>query len=510
MKKRRPPVLRASILIVVWLGVLSAQTPDAVPAPSAQIDKPDPQIDKEVKRITAVYALVATHEADPVSADQAIYQGAIPGLLRKLDPHSVFFDPGQFEQLKQMERSTSKGFGTIVSLMPGRVIVLQTLPGTPSARSGMAPGDEILAVNNIRLDRLDLDQLTQFLGQAKQKPAQLYVRRPGAPGLLNLTLIPEEMQSKSVDRAFLLKPGIGYVRVVSWESQTGQQLRYAVEQLGGDKLKGLVIDLRNNPGGIVGAALEACAMFLAPGQTILSVRGRKTAPQEEKAPLGTKPYHFPLAVLVNEKSASASEIVAGALQDHDRATIVGDTSFGKGLVESVFPLSEKTGMALTTALYYTPSGRSIQKPFHGGDFELASTASHPNAQSEFKTDKGRTVRGGGGITPDIVADPAPMTRVSIALEASGSFVSFATEYTHNHKVEQNFEVTPEVLDQFQAYAADRRIQPGVAEWSENREFIENHLKAEILNQALGVEQGDKVEISYDPVVRKALEAVVGQ
>jgi carboxyl-terminal processing protease len=472
--------------------------------------QPDDQLAGEVKRITDIYALVDTYEADPVSPDQAIYQGAIPGLLRKLDPHSVFFDPGQFEQMKQMERSTSKGFGTIVSLMPGRVIVLQALPGTPSSRSGMAPGDEILAVNNIRLDRLDLDQLTQFLGEARQKPAQLYVRRPGVSGLLNLTLIPEEMQSKSVDRAFALRPGIGYVRVVSWEALTGQQLHYAIEQLGGHKLHGLVIDLRNNPGGIVGAAMEACAMFLSPGQTILSVRGRKTKPEEEKVPNGFTPYQFPVAVLVNGKSASASEIVAGALQDHDRATIVGETSFGKGLVETVFPLSQKTGMALTVALYYTPSGRSIQKPFRESGFALGTTAAHPNEQLEFKTDKGRTVRGGGGITPDIIAEPTLPTRVSVALEASGSFVSFATEYCRNNKVDANFQVTPELLDQFQAYAAERRIQPGIAEWSSNREFIENHLKAEILNQALGVEAGDEVELRFDPVVRKALEAVVGK
>ena len=213
---------------------------------------------------------------------------------------------------------------------------------------------------------------------------------------------------------------------------------------------------------------------------------------------------------MNEKSASASEIVAGALQDHDRATILGETSFGKGLVESVFPLSEKTGMALTTALYYTPSGRSIQKPFQGGDFELSSTAAHPNQQSEFKTDKGRSVRVGGGIIPDIFAEPAAQTRVSVALQASGSFVSFATDFCRNNKVDASFEVTPEVLDQFQAYAAEHRIQPSIGEWAANRAFIEIHLKAEILNQALGVEQGDQVELSHDQVVRRALEVVVGQ
>ncbi len=189
--------------------------------------------DRELKRLVDVYALVEEHAADPVSADVAFYQGAIPGLLRRLDPHSVFFDPGQFEQLSQMERSTSKGFGSIVSVLPGRVIVLQVLPGTPSARSGIAPGDEMLAVNNIRLDRLDPEQIVQLLTESKQRPAQLYVRRSGSARLLSFTLTPEEMQSRSVDRAFLWEPGIAYIHVVSFEANTGLQLRETIEKLGG-------------------------------------------------------------------------------------------------------------------------------------------------------------------------------------------------------------------------------------------------------------------------------------
>jgi carboxyl-terminal processing protease len=491
---RRKPLVSAAKFALLCLLVAPAFAQDA-------------DLDRELKRITDVYALVEERAADPVSPDQAFYQGAIPGLLRRLDPHSVFFDPGQFEQLQQMERSTSKGFGSIVSVLPGRVIVLQTLPGTPSARSGISPGDEILAVNNIRLDRLSMDQLIQLLTESRQRPAQLYVRREGSSRLLSFTLTPEEMQSKSVDRAFLLEPGIGYVRVESFEPATGSQLHEAIEQLGGEKLKGLVLDLRNNPGGVVNAALETCAMFLDPGQKILTVRGRKVPEQDQKVPASAHPYKFKLAVLLNEKTASASEIVAGALQDHDRATILGVPSFGKGLVQSVFPLSEKTGVALTTALYYTPSGRSIQKPLHGGDFELSNTASHPNEQSEFKTDKGRTVRGGGGITPDIIAEPQAHTQLTAVLEQSGIFLSFATEYMRNHKVDESFEVTPEVLDQFEQYAAERRIRPGVADWATNRDFVTHRVKAEIFNQALGVEKGDAVDIRYQPEVQQALEVL---
>src|SRR6266852_7311443 len=274
-------------------------------------------LDSQVKRLVDVYSLVEQNAADPVSSEQAFYQGVIPGMLRRLDPHSVFFDPQQFEQLKQLETSTRKGFGSVVSVLPGRVIVLQTTPGTPSAKSGMSPGDEILAINNIRLDRLDMEQLVGLLQQSKQQPARLAVRRPGNARMLDFTLTPEEMQQSSVERSFLLKPGIGYLRVASFDEKTGAPIKSAIESLGGRKLKGLVLDLRNNPGGLLTSAMETASLFLKPGSTILTVRGRAVPQKEEKVPEDAQPYDFPVAALINAKSASASEIVAGALQDHD-------------------------------------------------------------------------------------------------------------------------------------------------------------------------------------------------
>ena len=221
---------------------------------------------KDVKRLVDAYSILETYSADPVDPEKVFNQGALPGLLRRLDPHSVFFDPGQFEQVKQMQESTTKGFGTVVSILPGRVIVLQATPGTPSGRSGIAPGDEILAVNNIRLDRLDLDQLVELLGQSRQRPAKLDVRRPGNVRLMQFTLVPEEMQAPSVDRAFLVKPGYGYVRVTSFEEKTAVQIKEAIEKLGGRDLKGLILDLRKNPGGLVTAALGHSLSF-PPTQT---------------------------------------------------------------------------------------------------------------------------------------------------------------------------------------------------------------------------------------------------
>jgi carboxyl-terminal processing protease len=490
---------RAAILLAIFATALCAPLPAA--------DSLDP-LPTEVKRFIDAYSILESMAADPVNSEQAFYQGAIPGMLRKLDPHSVFFDPGQFEQLKQMQSSTRKGFGSVVSLLPGRVIVLQATPGTPSAKSGIEPGDEILAINNIRLDRLSLDQLIELLTESRQQPARLDVRRGGNVRIMQFTLVPEEMQSPSVDRQFMLRAGVGYLRVASFDEKTGQEIRQAIEKLGGHQLKGLVMDLRNNPGGVVTAAVETSSLFLKPGQNIVTLRGRHVPEKTEKVPEHATPYEFPVAILVNSKTASASEIVSGALQDHDRAVILGEPSFGKGLVQSVFPLTENTGVALTTALYYTPSGRSIQKPLSQGEFALGETTAHPNTRTDFLSDKGRPLPGGGGIVPDITVEAQTYSRLRTVLEASGAFPTFATEYIRANKVDAKFDVTPKILDQFQAWLAQRNIQPGISEWSRETDDIRARLKTEIFNQALGVEKGDEIDAQRDVVIQRGLEAVL--
>ena len=462
---------------------------------------PPTDLEESLKRFVDVLVIAQRQAADPVSSEQAVYQGAIPGMLRRLDPHSVFFDPGQFEQLKAMEHSEQKGFGSVLSILPGRVIVLQTLPGTPSAKSGLSPGDEILAVNNVALNRLMPDQLIEFLGAARQQTVHLDVMRPGNVRLLQFTLNPELVDAPSVDRTFLLQPGIGFIRISSFDPQTGKQLKKAIEALGGGKLNGLVLDLRNNPGGVVQAAFESAALFLKPGQKILSVKGRTAKGEEVDVPKTATPYSFPLAVLLNAKTASASEILSGALQDHDRAVIIGEPSYGKGLVQNVMPLSGNTAVALTIAFYYTPSGRSIQKPLRSGQLEFEVSKEH------YRTDSGRAVTGGGGIQPDVIVPPEPQTQLRIALDASGILTNFATEYTHRSKVTEGFHVTPEILDDFQVFASEHGIQPAVAEWIRERDWVQSRVEQEILNQGVGIEKGDEVEAKRDPWVRRAVEEI---
>lgn len=461
------------------------------------------ELEASVRKIFDVLQVVVEHGAEGAPAERVFYEGIIPGMLRRLDPHSAFLDPEQFAQLKRMQRSESKGFGSVVSILPGRVIVLQTLPGTPMQRSGISAGDEIVAINNIALAPLTPEQLVQVLSEARQGQALLYVRKPGNARPLQFTLTPQEMQSPSVERAFPLEPGIGYLRVASFDESTARDMKAAIERLGGAGLKGLVIDLRNNPGGAVSSALDAAALFLQSGQLILSAKGRRVD-AEEKVPASSTPYRFPLSIIVSSKTASAAEILSGALQDHDRAVIVGEPTFGKGLVQNVLPLSEGTALALTTAFYYTPSGRSIQKPLEGMQLEQ-STA---RAAKVFRTDSGREVRGGGGIEPDHSVEPPAPRRLEQFLEASGAYPVFAAEFLRTKPViAPGFEPPADMLDKFRAYLSQNRVQPSVAEWFASADWIRFRLRQEIVNQALGVEKGDEIEAEREPYIQAALAAI---
>ncbi len=469
---------------------------------------PAKDLASQLKKFIDVLSTVQAQAAEAPPIDKLVYQGAIPSMLRGLDPHTQFFDPSQFEQLKQMEDSEQKGFGSIVSVLPGQVIFLQTLPGTPSNRAGIQPGDELVAINNISIRSLEPEQIIQLLTEARQQKVAIYINRQGEGRILQFILTPELVDSPSVDRAFLLRPGFGYIRIASWDLQTTQQLQSAIQALGPDSLKGLILDLRNNPGGLVKASLDASAMFLQPGQRILTAKGRSSDVETADVPKNARPYRFKLAVLINEKTASASEILSGALQDHDRAVIVGVPSYGKGLVQSVMPLSDGAGLAITTAFYYTPSGRSIQRPLR--ESALSDTfSSKPSAERPvFKTDNGRRVLGGGGIEPDIHVSPAVLTRLETVLDASGAVTTFATQYLAKHApLPSTFEVTPETLDDFKVFLSLRQIQPNVAEWSQERTWITLRLKEEIVTQARGVAAGDEIHAREDPQVQAALRAI---
>ena len=364
-------------------------------------------------------------------------------------------------------------------------------------------------MNNISIQQLEPQQIIELLTEARQQKITAYIRRQGYQRMFAFTLTPELVDAPSVERAFLLKPGVGYIRVSSWDLKTAKELSDAIAKLDQPtKLQELVLDLRNNPGGIVKASLDAASMFLDPGQRILTAKGRTSEVDSADVPPNAKPYHFKLAVLVNEKTASASEILSGALQDHDRALIVGVPSYGKGLVQSVMSLAENTGLAITTAFYYTPSGRSIQRPLRNSALTETFSAKSASQLPTYKTDKGRTVMGGGGIQPDIIIYPEVLNRLEMVLDASGAFPSYATQYLSQHTpLPSNFQVTPDVLDDFKVFVAGRNIQPSVAEWSADRNWISSRLNEDIVTQGRGVDKGDEIQMRRDVQVQAALKAM---
>lgn len=459
--------------------------------PIAVLAQDDPSgLREHVKRFVDVFSLIEQNSAEPLQHAPAFESGVLPAMLRKLDPHSVFFNKDQFEQLREMETSTRKGFGSIVSVLPGRVIVLQTMPASPSERAGLQPGDEIIAINGVALSRFDMEQMVEYLTYTRQKDALLSVRRQNFPRPLEFVLSPATLNAPTVERTFLVAPGVAYIRVASFEEKTGRDLRNAIDKIGGSKLKGLVLDLRNNPGGVFSSALETASLFLPPGTRITSVRGRSKKEENIEVPAATEPYTFPLTVLINEKSASGSEVVASALQDHKRATIIGLPSYGKGLVQSVFPIIGGNGLALTTAYYYTPKGRSIQRRYEG-------------AQIDPKLNESKA-----GVQPDIEQTPERTTRLRAFLDGNGMITAFANEWVRaNPKPQPGFVMPRQVLDLYQRWLSEHNVQPSLAEWSVDRDWVQNRLEQEIVNLSLGVEAGDEIEARRDPQVQRAVSEI---
>src|SRR5690242_15266668 len=399
---------RSSILIIAFLalcgvlGMLFAQKTTVVPHDS------DSDVRDSLKQFTEVYNIVEQNYAEPVNPDKAIYNGAIPGMLHVLDPHSNFFDPKSYSLLREEQRGKYYGVGMTVGPRNNKVIVIAPFVGTPAYRAGIHPGDVIIAVDGKPTDNMSTAEVADMLKGPKGTTVRITVLREGSDKPLEFSIVRDEIPRYSVDLHFLIRPGIGYMHVSGFQETTDHEVREALDEMG--DVKGLILDLRQNPGGLLSEGVGVADQFLQKGQVIVSHHGRSSPEKVYRATHGNSGKDYPIVVLVNRGTASAAEIVAGAIQDHDRGLIAGETTFGKGLVQTVYPLGENTGLALTTAKYYTPSGRLIQRDYTGVslyDYYYNPETGDNNGNREVKlTDSGRTVYGGGGITPDVkVATP---------------------------------------------------------------------------------------------------------
>jgi carboxyl-terminal processing protease len=332
--------------------------------------------------------------------------------------------------------------------------------------------------------------------------------REGQAKPLVFDLVRDEIPHPSVDLAYEIKPGVGYIHLTQFQETTAQEVIDAVD--GFSNLHGLVFDLRNNPGGLLSQAVDVCDHLLSKGQTIVSQRGRAYPDQVYTATHGNDGKTFPIVVLVNRNTASAAEIVSGALQDHDRALIVGETTFGKGLVQTVYNLSENTGLALTTYHYYTPSGRLIQRDYTGISlydyyYNHAGALAADSSNREVKmTDSGRTVYGGGGITPDEKVEAPKSNDFQDELLYKSAFFHFAAHYLANRSVDKNFQVDDPVMNDFKQFLTAQNISWTDKDINAVSDWIKVSIKQNVMTSQFGQLQGLRTMADWDPSIQKAL------
>jgi len=503
---RRSAVLVLSIVLACGcLGMVFGQRLTS----SASSSNSDNDVRDSLKTFSDVYRVVQENYAEPVSPDKSIYNGAIPGMLRVLDPHSNFFDPKSYAALREEQRGKYYGVGMQVGPRNNKVIVIAPFAGAPAYRAGIRPGDIIIAVDGKQTDNMSTSDVADLLKGPKGTSVKITMLREGSDKPLDFTVIRDEIPRYSVDVHFMIRPGIGYIHVSGFQETTEKEVRDALDELG--DIHGLILDLRQNPGGLLSEGVGVADQFLKKGQVIVSHHGRASAEKVYKATHGNGGKDYPIVVLVNRGTASAAEIVAGAIQDHDRGLIAGETTFGKGLVQTVYPLSENTGLALTTAKYYTPSGRLIQREYTGVSLYDYYYNDRENGDGtvgnhEVKmTDSGRTVYGGGGITPDVKIANPKTNKFQDTLQEKYAFFNFAKHYVINHTVNKQFEVDDAVMQEFRKYLDEQKITFTEADLAENNDWIRSNIKAELFINEFGQQEGMRVHAETDPEVQKGLD-----
>jgi carboxyl-terminal processing protease len=468
-------------------------------------------IGQEVANFTKAYALVEDNFAGPVSADQAIYKGAIPGMLRTLDPHSNFFDPRDYQLLREDQKGHYYGIGMQVGPRDGRTVVMAPFPGSPAYKAGLRPGDVIEAVDGKAANNLTTTEVADLLKGPKGTEVRVTVSREGAADPLSFTLVRDEISRKSVEDPFWVQPGIAYVHILQFGEATSRELEDGLRRLGEANIKGLVLDLRDNPGGLLDQGVAVADHFLQKNQVIVSHRGRASEERPYAARNGNHGRDYPIVTLINRGSASAAEIVSGALQDHDRAWILGETSFGKGLVQTVFPLKDNTGLALTTAHFYTPSGRLIQRDYSKKsfyDYYYNKDENVRNPADVKTTDSGRTVYGGGGITPDQKYTTPKLDALELALYRDGLF-NYARAYfaAHATTLPEGWMPDAAVVEDLHDYLLKHGTRFTEAEFTADHDWIARSLAKEIYTTAFNVDVASQLYARTDPEVRVAVDAM---
>jgi len=469
-----------------------------------------------------------------------VFKSSIIGMLRSLDPHSNYYDREEFDELKTDQRSEYFGIGASIQTYirgdQADTYITATFDGSPASRAGLRYGDRIVEVDGAKMTGKSSLEVRDKIRGPRGSTVKLTLERAADKRIEKVDIVRDAVPQPSIPDAYMLKPGVGYIDMTrGFNYTTTDELLDAIDRLHAKGMNSLVLDLRNNPGGFLDQAIHVAEVFLRSGQLILTQKGRNGFRDNTYESRNNSPDMTPLVILINENTASASEIVAGAMQDHDRALIVGQTSFGKGLVQSIIPLEYGAGLTLTSAKYYTPSGRLIQRDYtHGGFYDYythgAGLGSDPKqpakpAGPETKTDTGRAVYGGGGISPDeninartvnlsqrrMLSPVFAFTRELVNGRIRGLETNKLTGgIKFNYELQpEDFKITDAMFKAFRDFvAADPSYKITPAMVDRNRAFIELEMRFQLVTAAYGRVVGDRVFItSNDPQVAKAVDVL---
>ncbi len=537
MHRIRKHLLIGSLLVLLTVAVAAA--PGVVSSTQSFYNR--------IEVLGRMFEIIEMHYVEDVDAD-AMFRYAVDGVLENLDPHSRYYTAEEYRELTERYRGDYFGIGIQFDIFDGVLTVLDALEGGPSAKLGLRPGDQIVKINGESAIGLDNDQVFERLRGPKGTTVNVTVRRPALDDEWEVKITRDQVEVSPISAATMLDGVVGYVWLNTFSQKGADQLEQHLRKLEAEGMQAFILDLRGNRGGLMSQAVRITDKFVSGGKRIVYTKGRNpNASGENYSTERDTHKRWPMIVLVDHNSASASEIVAGALQDWDRALIVGQLTWGKALVQNQFPFSDGSALFLTIARYYTPSGRLIQRPYQGGDYDeynnpdweaiesaAQNSASEPSAEPGdspnkerplFYTAGGRPVRGGGGIAPDIEVKPTKVSALAIWLFNRRLGFQFATKYVAENAAAlptdldgylNSFEVNDELLAQFEEFLRtppvkeliDRAEAPLDEETlSKARDDIRMYLKADIASNLWGLEAGRIVLLEYDGQVQRALGLV---
>jgi carboxyl-terminal processing protease len=475
-----------------------------------------PTVAEAARLFDAVFSHVSNNYVDSLS-EPAMYRMAVEGMLYELeDPYTTLLAPDKLGRLKETTTGNYAGIGIQADVRDGWIVVIAPTPGSPAERAGIQPGDRIVEIDGRSTHGWTLEDAGQAFRGDIGTSISLRLERPGFVEPMPLTLTRRPLHRSAVRRVAMLPNGVGYIDFKAFSDSSDRELARSVATLVGRGAKSLILDFRSNPGGLLEQGAAVADLFLSPGQKIVSLRGRMPEANRDFTDSTAQKWpELPLAILVDDKSASAAEIVAGALQDHDRAVLIGEVTYGKGSAQSVIPLGDVGGLKITTAKWYTPSGRSISRRLDRDEEDTPP----PRERLRYRTSSGRIVYDGGGITPDVIASDSAFSRdirefQTILGRKVGQFRDALTDYARALKgsgsiTSEQFTVTPEMLDE----VWNRMIQRGVVMdrsiYDEYAVVVRQLLAHDISRYVFGPEAEFKRRVTHDVAIRAALEISTG-